>query len=144
MIVSNSRRREGGFTLIEVMLVLVILVTLASLAVTAYDGIRERANKNAAIVQMGLFRSALDMYQLSVRWYPTTDEGLEALRYQPASVPVGQWDGPYLKDPVPVDPWGNYYQYMSPGRYNVDSYDLWSLGPDGVESEDDILGWVVE
>jgi general secretion pathway protein G len=145
MTISNSRRRRGGFTLIEVLLVLVILVTLASLAVTAYDGIRRDAYIKAATVQIGLFRSALDLYQLNVRWYPSTDEGLDALRYPPASVPEGVWAGPYLKDPVPLDPWNMPYQYMSPGRYNVDSYDLWSLGPDCTDgTQDDILGWVVE
>lgn len=141
MATSRSRRRPAGFTLIEVLLVLVILVTLASLAVTAYDGIRKRANINAATVQIGLFEDQLRLYQLTVGSYPTTDQGLEALRTQPADLAdPDKWDGPYMEGTVPTDPWGNEYRYESPGKYNPNSYDVWSPGPNGIEGDDDDIG----
>ncbi len=142
MTVSYSRPPRGGFTLIEVLLVLVILVTLASLAVTAYDGIRKRANIDAATVQIDLFKNQLTLYRHSVRDYPETDQGLEALRNPPANLGDLPWDGPYMEGAVPVDPWGNPYQYEKPGRYNTESYDLWSFGPDKDDgTEDDIGNW---
>ena len=80
MLNSRSRRRQGGFTLIEVLLVLVILVVLASLAVVAYGPIQRRANINAAKSQIGLLKTPLQTYQLSIGSYPTTAQGLDALR----------------------------------------------------------------
>jgi general secretion pathway protein G len=151
MSVSYSGRRTrgvpGGFTLIEVLLVLVILVTLASLAVNAYDGIRRKANINAARVQIGLFESQLALYQLSLTTYPTPDQGgLEALRNPPSDLAnPDSWDGPYLDKPVPLDPWGNPYQYQFPGKSNPDKYDLWSFGPDLTDgTADDVGNWVQE
>ena len=141
MTVSYSRPPRGGFTLIEVLLVLVILVTLASLAVTAYDGIRKRANCDAAKVQIGLFKNQLTLYKHSVRSYPTTDEGLEALRNPPANLADQNiWAGPYMEGTVPLDPWRSPYQYQEPGRYNTDSYDIWSFGPDKDDGTDDDIG----
>ena len=145
MTVSDSRRRRGGFTLIEVLLVLVILVTLASLAVTAYDGIQRKANTDAATVQIGLFKDQLALFKLSMKNYPTTDQGLEALVQAPADlVNQDSWAGPYIEGGmVPTDPWENPYQYESPGKYNQNSYDVWSFGPDGTDGTDDDVGnWV--
>jgi general secretion pathway protein G len=137
---SPARRRQGGFTLMEVMLVLVILVILASTAGLAYQGIQRRANINAAATQVGLLKTPLHAYQLSIGSYPTT---LQALRTPPPDLPnVSKWDGPYLDSDVPLDPWGNPYQYVSPGVHNPDSFDVWSLGPDGVNgTQDDIGNW---
>jgi general secretion pathway protein G len=136
-------RRCGGFTLLEVLLVLVILVTLAGLAVGTYDGIRRAADIRAARAQIGLFESQLELYKLGVKNYPSTDQGLEALRTPPANLPnPDSWEGPYLNKPVPLDPWGNPYQYQFPGKTNTSSYDLWSFGPDGSDgSEDDVGNW---
>jgi general secretion pathway protein G len=146
MTVSHPPRRPAGFTLIEVLLVLVILVVLASFAVTAYDGIRRRANINAAKVQIGLFEDQLALFQLGVKRYPTTDEGLEALRNAPADLAdQNVWDGPYLEDRVPSDPWDNPYQYESPGKFNPNKYDLWSFGPNLTNGdEDDVGNWSEE
>jgi len=142
----RTRGVPGGFTLIEVLLVLVILVTLASFAVNAYDGIRRKANINAAKVQIGLFESQLALYQLSMKDYPSTDQGLEALRNPPSDLAnPDSWDGPYLEKPVPPDPWGNPYQYQYPGKNNQAKYDLWSFGPDMDDSTaDDIGNWAQE
>jgi general secretion pathway protein G len=123
-----SRRR--GFTLIEVLLVLVILVVLASLAVVAYGPIQRRANINAAKVQVDAFATALNTYQLSMGTFPGAGEGLQALRNNPGNP---KWDGPYLGKDVPPDPWGNPYQYVSPGQHNPDSFDVWTVSPDGQE-----------
>ena len=141
----RCRRRRGAFTLVEVLLVLVILVILASLAVTAYGPIQRRANIDAAKTQIGAFKTPLQVYQLHLNSYPTTAQGLEGLRTEPTDAMQGKWDGPYLEDPVPLDPWGNPYQYECPGSRNPESYDAWSWGPDLVDgTEDDIGNWQTE
>jgi general secretion pathway protein G len=140
---SRLPRRRGGFTLIEVLLVLVILVVLASLAVVAYGPIKRRADINSAKSQIGLFGTPLEMYQITVGIYPTTAQGLAALRTRPADLAnPAKWDGPYLSSPIPLDPWGNPYRYSYPGLRNPDKYDVWSVGPDGINgTEDDVGNW---
>lgn len=127
---ARPRRPARGFTLIEVLLVLVILVVLSSLAVVAYGPIQRRMQVNAAKAQVGLFEQAIQTYQVSVGQYPKT---LQDLRYEPANLPAGKWDGPYLNKDIPLDPWGQEYQYLSPGVRNPDSFDAWTVGPDGQE-----------
>ena len=144
---TQPRRRNSGFTLIEVLLVLVILVVLASLAVVAYGPIQRRAKVDAAKSQVGLFKTPLQTYQMTVGSFPTSAQGLAALIQAPADLPnPAKWDGPYLDTNVlPLDPWGNPYQYASPGTHNPDSFDVWSLGPDGVNgTADDIGNWNME
>ena len=140
---SRARRRNGGFTLMEVLLVLVILVVLASLAVVQFTGVQRGAKINAAKSQIGLLETPLQAYQMSIGSYPTTEQGLQALRYLPADIPnPNKWEGPYLKNDVAMDPWDNPYQYVSPGVNNQDSFDLWSFGPDMMNgTEDDICNW---
>ena len=142
MTVSHSRRRRGGFTLIEVLLVLVILVTLASLAVTAYDGISKKANIDAATVQIGLFKDQLSLYKLSMKVFPTGEQGLEALLQAPSELTnPDSWAGPYIDaEAVPLDPWGKPYQYQQPGKNSTAEYDVWSFGPDGNDGTDDDVG----
>jgi len=142
----SHRHPERGFTLIEVLLVIAILVVLASLAVVAYGPIQRRANVNAAKSQIGLLKTPLQMFQMTVGAYPTTAQGLDALRTRPGDLPdPAKWDGPYLDSSMPSDPWGNAYQYTSPGVHNPDSYDVWSFGPDGVNGTDDDVGnWNLE
>jgi len=145
MTVGHRSRRRGGFTLIEVLLVLVILVVLVSLVVGTYTNVQRKALLNAARTQIGLFETPLETYYLDLNTYPATAHGLEALRQPPADLPnPAKWNGPYLSKPVPLDPWDMPYQYESPGRYNAESYDIRSLGPDGVESDDDIGNWAEE
>lgn len=132
----NSRRR--GFTLIEVMLVLVILVILASLVAMALGPQQRKAKLRAAQAQIGLFEPMLDMFHQDLDAYPSTQSGLNALRYQPNDVAnPAKWTGPYIKSEIPTDPWDRPYQYQSPGTHNPDSYDLWSMGP---PNENTIIG----
>jgi general secretion pathway protein G len=144
---SHSRRRRGGFTLMEVLLVLAILVILGALVAMNFGNVLGDADRKAARSQIGLFEPALKMYFLHLKDYPPTDMGLEALRTPPTDLPnPAKWQGPYLEKPVPLDPWGRPYQYAYPGRYSdPGSYDLWSLGKDGADGTDDDIGnWMQE
>ena len=123
-------RRDRGFTLIEVLLVLVILVILASLVATNVSSMQKKANIKAAQAQIGGFKTPLDAYDLDIGMYPSTNQGLQALRTRPADLPnADAWSGPYVDRDIPLDPWGRPYQYRSPGSNQ--EYDLWSLGPGG-------------
>jgi general secretion pathway protein G len=136
----SSRRR--GFTLIEVMLVMTIIVIMASFAVIAYGPIQRRAYVNQARIQVQAFKDAIDRFNLDLGTYPPD---LTALRNPPGGMANPQkWDGPYLGTEIPADPWGRYYQYQAPGRQNQDSFDVWSLGPDGNDNTaDDIGNWTM-
>ncbi len=139
---SRSPRRRG-LTLIEVLLVLVILLIIASLAVTAYGPIQRRAYINAARTQIKAFKGPLQAYHLDINDYPTTAQGLDALREPPPDLPdPTKWQGPYLDSAVPLDPWGRPYQYEYPGKHDPESPDIWSVGPDGVDgTDDDVVSW---
>jgi general secretion pathway protein G len=139
----NRRTQRRGLTLVEVMLVLVILMIIASLAVTAYGPIQRKAYRNAAKTQIGAFKTPLESYRLDIGDFPSTSQGLGALRDQPSDVrDPNKWKGPYLGDLVPLDPWGNPYQYEYPGRHQNDYPDIWSWGPDGADNtEDDVGNW---
>lgn len=139
MLVRRRRHREA-FTLIEVLLVLVILVILGSLVGIQIRSAQKKGLVNAAKSQVGMFKSPLDMYQLDLGQYPSTSAGLSALRRAAGDAQDSKWAGPYLEKEVPLDPWGRQYQYANPGKHNTDSYDLWSLGPDGAEGTDDDVG----
>lgn len=133
----TGRRPAGGFTLMEVLLVLVILVVLASMAVTIFSGTQDQAMKDAAKGQVGIIKSAADMYHLRILSYP---KSIEDLVNRPADAKIAEkWAGPYL-DRVPVDPWGNPYQIAAPGKHNPQSVDIWSNGPDGNNGTDDDIG----
>jgi general secretion pathway protein G len=120
-------------------LVLVILATLAAIVYPKLAGRSEQARVTAAQTQISSFSTALDAFEVDNGYYPRGKNGLEDLVRQPSDAP--NWRGPYLKE-LPDDPWGNAYQYESPGRYNVTGYDLLSPGPDGKPgSEDDITNW---
>lgn len=136
-------RRRGGFTLMEVLLVLAILVILGALVAMNFGNVLGDADRKAARSQIGLFEPALKMYYLHLKSYPTSLEGLQAA---PTDLPnPTKWQGPYLEKQIPMDPWGRPYQYRYPGQYNATSYDLWSLGQDGQDgSPDDIGNWMTE
>lgn len=138
-IVRSSRARTGGFTLIELLLVLVILSVLAAVVAPKFTARSEQARLTAARVDIGNLETALEAFEIDVGRFPTSEEGIRALVQAPGN--VRNWRGPYIKRGVPNDPWGNPYVYRYPGRHNVDEYDLYSLGPDGRESTDDINNW---
>jgi general secretion pathway protein G len=129
-------RRAAGFTLVEMLLVLVILATLAAIVYPKLAGRSEQARVTAAATQISSFSTALDAFEVDNGRYPRGKGGLLDLVNQPSDTP--SWRGPYLKE-IPKDPWGNDYVYECPGRLNPSSYDLISPGPDGKSgSEDDI------
>jgi general secretion pathway protein G len=129
-----------AFTLIELLLVLVILATLAALVVPKFTKRSEQAKVTAAHTDISNVELALDAFEVDCGRFPTTEEGLRALLEQPSST-IG-WQGPYLKRGMPKDPWGNGYLYRYPGQHNVSGYDLYSCGPDGQEGgADDIDNW---
>ena len=136
----NMRRRRDGFTLMEVLLVLIILVVLASLSVGIFTGTRKKANEQAARAQIGALETPIDTFHMHCNQYPGS---LSDLRQSPSDTAIASsWGGPYLKKAVGADPWGNQYQYVTPGKHNTDTYDIWSHGPDGqAGTEDDIGNW---
>ncbi len=135
----RGRRRQAAFSLIELLLVLVILAVLAAVIVPKFTNRTEQARITAAKTDISMLETALDMYEVDTGKHPSTEEGLNALVQQPASVTT--WNGPYVKRGMPADPWNNPYVYRSPGTNNVNSFDLSSLGPDGREGGDDITNW---
>ena len=134
-----------AFTMIEVMLVVIIIGILVAMVVPNLSGRGEQARVAAARADIEAnITAALDLYELDNGKYPTTEQGLSALISEPAPEPTN-WNGPYLKKKVvPKDPWGREYIYQSPGIHNKDEFDLSSQGPDGIESEDDIVNWFKE
>lgn len=137
-----KKKNERGFTLIELMLVVIIITTLAAIVFPRFVGRAKEAKIAAARAAINNnLAVALDLYEMDNSFYPATEQGLNALRDEPSSSPVPQnWKGPYIKRKS-VDPWGNSYVYVCPGIQNED-YDLYSYGPDGVEGGgDDITNW---
>jgi general secretion pathway protein G len=131
------RRRRRGFTLIEVLLVMAILVILAGLVTVSYINIQKNSQINAVKAQIGLFEQALDTYRLNVGTYPSTAQGLAALQQPPPDLPnPSKWLGPYITKQIPLDPWDSPYQYE---LLDVDTPRIWSVGPDQTDNtEDDI------
>jgi general secretion pathway protein G len=128
-------KKSRGFTLIELMVVIVILGILAGLVLPRFMGRTEEAKKTKAKLQIENLESALKLYKLDIGTYPTTEQGLEALVQKPSSgaVPKNWREGGYLeKTKIPEDPWGRPYVYISPGIKNRD-FDLKSMGADGEE-----------
>ena len=134
-----STQRQRGFTLLEIMVVIVILGILASLVVPNLMGNKEQADRQKAVSDIVALENALDMYKLDNSRYPTTEQGLEALVSKPQGDPAPRnykEDG-YIKR-LPQDPWGNNYQLMSPGEHG--KIDVFSLGLDGEAGTDDDIG----
>jgi len=137
---------RGGFTLIEMMVVIVVIAVLAGLVGPMVFGHVSEAKVQAARAQIELFGLALDSYRLDNDAYPTTAQGLAALRAMPTSEPLPRrWRGPYLRKEVPLDPWGRPYVYRSPGDADPTGYGLYSLGrdgqPGGNDEDADITSW---
>jgi general secretion pathway protein G len=143
---STGAGSQAGFTLIELLVVIVILGLLAGIVAPQVLGRISDAKTETARTQIEMLSVALDNYRLDNGSYPTTEQGLEALRTAPTREPVPRnWRGPYLRKDVPLDPWDRPYVYRSPGEQNRAGFDLLSLGRDGQPGGDgedaDVLSW---
>jgi general secretion pathway protein G len=138
----KKRRGDAGVTLIEMLVVVSIIALFAALVAPSMFQQGDKARVVAARVQINNFEQALTQYKLSTGMFPTTEQGLEALRTKPAN--LNQWEGPYLKKEIPKDPWGHDYLYKYPGEHG-DEPDIISYGLDGQPGGDglntDIVSW---
>jgi general secretion pathway protein G len=135
------RRTGHGFTLLELLVVIVIIGLLAGLVAPRYFDQVSKSNTKIARAQIDALDKALDQYRLDVGAYPSTEQGLEALNARPQN--LERWAGPYLKKAVPNDPWGARFIYKAPGEHG--DYDLSSYGsdgqPGGVGEAADVTSW---
>ena len=139
-LLSHSKKQQG-FTLLEVMVVIVILGILASMVVPNLMGSQERANVQKAVSDINALETSLSMYKMDNYNYPTTEQGMEALVEETDVEPLPRRfpEGGYVKR-LPNDPWGNEYQLLNPGENG--NIDIFSMGPDGeAGTEDDIGNW---
>ena len=142
----RTTHARAGFTLVEILVVIIVIAVLATLVAPNVFRHVGRAKDTTARAQIELLSAAIEAYRMDNDVFPTTEQGLAALRTAPTGDPRPRdWRGPYLRREVPVDPWGRPYVYRSPGTANPESYDLLTLGRDGREGgqgEDaDVLGW---
>jgi general secretion pathway protein G len=130
-----------GFTLVELIVVVIIIGLLAGLVLPQFIRQEEKAKLKTTRAQIELFGTALDTFRLDVGRYPSSDEGLQALRQKPGG--LERWDGPYLKKELPLDPWSKPYVYRSPGEHGP--YEIVSYGADGTPGGEgdnrDITSW---
>ncbi len=137
----TSKKGIKGFTLIEILIVVIIIGLLAALVAPRLVGKLTESKEKIARQQIAMLSTALDLFRADVGRYPTTEEGLEALVKRPDTIPADKWKGPYLRQPkIPLDPWGHPYLYYGPEdpktkEKGVD-YLILSLGADGKEGGD--------
>ena len=138
-----AQRRHQGFTLIEIMAVVVIMGMLMATLAVGISSQLDKAQITNAKIQIKRIEQALEFYKLDNRRFPTADQGLDALRRKPSSPPLPRDYNPagYIKREQLLDPWDAPFNYQIPGQHNSYSFDIWSLGPDGVEGGDDIQNW---
>jgi general secretion pathway protein G len=140
-----NRPKKRGFTLIEILVVIVVIAILATLVAPNVFQHVSTAKSSTAKSQIEMIGTALDAYRLDNGQYPTTQQGLDALINKPSIDPPATWRGPYLRKEIPLDPWNEAYVYTSPGEVNTTGFDLLSYGADkkaGGEGENaDILSW---
>jgi len=139
----SLQRRSAGFTLLEIMVVVIIIGVLAATIIPQFIGTTVDAKISAAKSDVAQLENALERFNLHMDRYPTMDEGLKVLVEAPAGEDK-KWRGPYIKLLRP-DPWGNAYQYRVPGMHHTTSFDVWSRGADGQDGGDgpnaDIGNW---
>lgn len=140
------RGTRRGFTLIELLVTIAIIATLAAIIAPSLFSNVGDAKVDAAKSQIQIIALALDAYRVDNDQYPTTQQGIEALRSAPATGDaLTNWRGPYLRQVIPVDPWGRPYVFVSPGIVNPNGYDLYTLGkdgqPGGTGESADITSW---
>ncbi len=135
----NRRQKQSGFTLLEIMVVIVILGVLASMVAPNIIGNKDKADLQKAVSDIVALENALDMYKLENNFYPSTQQGLEALVNKPSGSPAPKAyrDNGYIRR-LPKDPWGNEYLMLSPGENGP--VDIFSAGPDGQPGTDDDTG----
>ncbi|MGH9629143.1 MAG: type II secretion system major pseudopilin GspG [Bryobacteraceae bacterium] len=138
----NRRRTERGVTLIEMLVVVTIIALFAALVMPKMFSKADAARQTAARAQINGFMTALGSYKLDTSMWPTTEQGLQALRVKPEG--LNQWQGPYLPQEIPNDPWGRPYAYKYPSEHG-DEPEIISLGadgqPGGEEVNADIVSW---
>lgn len=144
MFSKQYHKSEKGFSLVEVILVVIIIATLSAMVVPRLTGRSDQARKATAKADIEVnIPTALKLYELDNGFFPTSTQGLNALIQKPATPPLPEnWNGPYLEK-KPVDPWGNPYQYASPGTHRAHDYDLYSTGKNSKpeNTDDDIVNW---
>ncbi len=142
MTLTRRQRNQRGITLIEMLVVVTIIALFAALVGPKLFGNVDKAKRTAAVDQINTFMTALGNYKLDTGVFPTTEQGLQALRVKPENQP--QWAGPYLTKDIPMDPWGRPYLYKYPGEHG-DEPDIISLGADGQPGGEgnnaDVLSW---
>jgi general secretion pathway protein G len=134
----NSWRRRG-FTLVELLLVLTILAILAGIVLPKFTGVSDKARRSAAMTDIGSFKTAISMYDMEMGTLPRGRD-LSPLIFKPSGASP-KWHKFLDVDKIPLDPWGRPYVYEFPGKHNPDSYDIYSLGPDGKGGNDAIGNW---
>ncbi len=139
---STSRSAARGFTILELLLVLVILAILAGIVASRFVGQSQSARVKAARTQLENLNLALNRFEIDLGRFPSSSEGLRVLIEKPGDG-AKAWQGPYLdSDKIPVDQWENAWNYRQPGQHRSGGFDLWSNGPDGREGGgDDIANW---
>ena len=138
---SPTTPHRRGFTLVEILVVITIIVLLAGITITNVGKLFSGSQIDVAklFVTQGM-KTALVTYRLNMGSYPSTEEGLQALVTAPSGK-SDRWRGPYVeRNKIPLDPWTEPYQYRCPGVHNKDGYDLWSKGPDRADGTDDDIG----
>ncbi|WP_020558952.1 type II secretion system major pseudopilin GspG [Thiofilum flexile] len=137
-------RKTQGFSLMELLIVITIIGVLLAVAIPNMTGASDEGKRVAAASAIKNLETTLTLYQAQNSALPSTEQGLKALVTKPSGEPIPRnWQGPYIKGAkdIPVDPWGREYRYASPGAKSGGDYDVFSLGKDGKESDDDIGNW---